>query len=301
MPEQEGLARQIVVRRQLHGATILTLHRTPPAPSTTGTQPFGTALLEDLESEGFLGHVLWSTDCSTDDVEQRAFRPLAEAGLFLVRLDLGTPGSEARRRQACTAVQVLRQLGILVDYEFDLAGTTAPRFDTLHANLAYLAAIVCDGSTPLMFRWPVPDASACSPWLAAYRDRLAGVIGPWLGENGLSAQLSEAWADLVVAERLLRGLSGVAAHRIALQRLTMRCNSELVTLVSRSADDFERYGASPLLDPVNLQARCDGLGRALNQLRTVFLDANAGALIRTDVTVPGGYDPAREQPLDLVG
>jgi hypothetical protein len=301
MPEQEGLERQIVVRRQLHGATILTLHRTPPRPVMTSTQPFGSTLVEDLEAEGLLGHVLWSTDCSVDDVEQRAFRRLTDAGLFLVRLDLGTHGPVARSRQACSAVQVLRHLGVLVEYEFDICGTTTPRFDTLHANLAYLASIVCDGSTPLVFRWPVPDRSRCSPWLAAYRDRLAAVIGPWLDETGLSARLSEAWADVVVAERLLRGLSGVAAHRIALQRLTMRCNTELATLVARSADDFERYGDSALLETANIQARCSGLGRALDQLSIAFLNANADALIRSEVAAPAGYDPAREQPLDLVG
>lgn len=300
MPIDIGLEKQIIVRRQLHGATILTLHRAPPEQTTTLAQPFGSAIVASLDNDGLLGHVLWSTECSIADVEQHAFRRLTEAGLFLVRLDLGTPGLGARRHQASGAVQVLRQLGVLVEYEFDLAGTTAPRFDTLRANLDYLAAIVCDGSTPLLFGWPVPDESRCSPWLAAYRDRLAAVVGPWLDETGVSARLSSAWADLVVAERLLRGLSGVAAHRIALQRLTMRCNTELVTLVSRSAADFERYGDSAVLDSTNILARCESLGRSIDQLGTAFLDANAGALIRTGVATPTGSDPV-DQPFDLVG
>jgi hypothetical protein len=290
LPGPARVAEQIVVRRQLHGATILTLHRPATAPTSTRRVPFGTAIVDALDAEGLLGHVLWSTDCSVGDVEVLAFRRLSDAGLFLVRLDLGVPSGTAQRRQACTAVQGLRQLGILVEYEFDLAGPVQ-RFDALHENLGYLAAIVCDGSVPLSFRWPEPDPPSCSPWLAAYRERLATAIGPWLGESGLSERLGEAWADLVVAERMLRGLSGIAAHRIALQRLTMRANSELVSLVSRSAHDFEQSGESGLLDAAAISARCAGAGRSLDQLRTAFLDANADALIRSG----NRYDPHHDR------
>jgi hypothetical protein len=275
----------MVVRRQLHGATILTLHRPAPAPPTARPVPFGTALIGALRDEGLLGHVLWSTECSVADVDPAAFRTLADAGLFLVYLDLG-----GDKRRACTAVQVLRHLGILVEYDFDLAGPVQ-RFDTIHENLRYLAAVVCDGSVPLMFRWSVPEPAACSPWLASYRERLATVIGPWLGDSGLSARFGEAWADVVVAERMLRGLTGLAAHRIALQRLTMRSNTELVRLVSRSADEFERCGDTALLDAANISGRCASIGRALDQLRMSFLDANADALIRSG----DRYDPRHDR------
>jgi hypothetical protein len=286
---ESGLARQMVVRRQLHGATILTLHRPAPAPSTARRAPFGTALVEALRDDGLLGHVLWSTDCSVADVDPAAFRTLSDAGLFLVHLDL-SGRSDQDKRQACTAVQVLRRLGILVEYDFDLAGPVQ-RFDAIHENLGYLAAVVCDGSVPLVFRWPVPVTASCSPWLAAYRDRLATVIGPWLGEGGLSARFAEAWADLAVAERMLRGLTGLAAHRIALQRLTMRSNSELVRLVSRSARDFEQCGDTALLEAANISGRCAGIGRTLDQLRMTFLDANADALIRSG----DRYDPQHDR------
>lgn len=282
---EPALARQMVVRRQLHVATILTLHRPAPPPPTARPVPFGSALVEALRDEGLLGHVMWSTECSVADVDPAAFRTLADAGLFLVHLDLGSD-----KRRACTAVQVLRHLGILVEYDFDLAGPVQ-RFDTIHQNLGYLAAVVCDGSVPLAFRWSVPDPAACSPWLASYRDRLATVIGPWLGGSGLSARFGEVWADLVVAERMLRGLTGLAAHRIALQRLTMRSNTELVRLVSRSAEDFERYGDTALLDAANLNGRCAGIGRALDQLQMSFLDANADALIRSG----DRYDPHHDR------
>jgi hypothetical protein len=278
-----GLDREIVVRRQLHGATIVTLHRVVKP----GPRPFGQDVVDALAADGLRGHVLWSTDCTIDDVDVREFRRLSDAGMFLVRLDLGTPSGPGPRRQAITAVQVLRRLGILVEYDFELAAPL-PRFDAVRRNLDYLAAIVCDGSIPLTFRWPVPEASACSPWLAAYRDRLALAIGPWLDEYGLSARLAEAWADLVVSERLLHNVSGVAAHRIALQRLTMRCNTELITLLTRSARDFETRGDSDLLDTANLRARCAGLGRTLDALNAHFLDLNAGNLIRsgTPLTAP---------------
>ncbi|HEY3003053.1 MAG TPA: hypothetical protein VGJ44_11965 [Kribbellaceae bacterium] len=270
------LEREIVVRRQLHGATILTLHREP----VRDRHAFGETIVGDLAAEGLLGHVLWSTDCAIEDVDVRDFRRMSEAGMFLVRLDLGLPGGPAQRRAAVTAVQVLRRLGVLVEYDFDLVAPVA-RFDVVRRNLDYLASVVCDGSTPLTFRWPVPEPSGCSPWLAAFRERLAATIGPWLDESGLAARLTGAWADLVVSERLLHNVAGVAAHRIALQRLTMRCNAELLSLVSRSARDFESRGDSALLDAENLRARCAGLGRVLDALQARFLEANAGTLIRS--------------------
>src|SRR6266540_3014435 len=59
------LEREIVVRRQLHGATILTLHREP----VRDRHPFGETIVGDLAAEGLLGHVLWSTDCAIEDVD----------------------------------------------------------------------------------------------------------------------------------------------------------------------------------------------------------------------------------------
>lgn len=251
-------------RHRLLGATIVALD--------CRSAPFGADVLAELAADGLLGHVLWSTDCEVGQVDPGAFRELAAGGLFEVRLDLGTPTGPDRLRAAMEAAQTLYQLRILVEYDFDLFGP-APRFSSVLSRAAYLRAIVSDGSTPATFRLP---AGTGSPWLSAYQDRLVPAVAPWLGEGGLAGRLRDAWAELTLAERMLRGVTGAAAHRIALQRLTMRSNTALLGLVTDSARDFERYGDSDRLDPAVVSARLAELETSLRALHDSFLNSNTG-------------------------
>jgi hypothetical protein len=257
---------------RLHGATILTLHCDSVRPGAL----FGEDIVDKLSSEGLLGQVLWSTSCTPADVSAGAFPRLREAGLFLARLDLaGAAGNQGRLTELVTAVQILRRLGILVEYDLDLFGGS--RFAAVRDNLAMLRAIVGDGNTPAVFR-STPADGTCSPWLETFRNRLADAVAPWLEGGGLADQLAEAWAEVLVAERLLLGLYGVAAHRIALQRLTLRCNTELLSLVAGSAADFEASGETALLDQDLLAPRCARLSETMIALRNGFQSANTVAL-----------------------
>jgi hypothetical protein len=257
---------------RLHGATILTLHCESARPGAR----FGEDIVDRLSSEGLLGQVLWSTSCTPADVSAGAFPRLQDAGLFLARLDLaGVAGNPGRLTELVTAVQILRRLGILVEYDLDLFGGS-PRFAAVRDNLAMLRAIVGDGNTPAVFR-STPADGTCSPWLETFRRRLADAVAPWLEEGGLADQLAEAWAEVLVAERLLLGLYGVAAHRIALQRLTLRCNTELLSLVAGSAADFEASGETALLDQDLIAPRCARLSETMIALRNGFRSANAPA------------------------
>lgn len=260
-----GLTSMLTPHRLL-GATIVALD----CRSAPGNRPFGADVLDELTAQGLLGHVLWSTDCEIGEVDARAFRALAAAGLIEVRLDLGTPTGPDRLRAAMEAVHTLSQLQIMVEYDFDLFGP-APRFSSVLGRASFLRALVSDGSTPATFRLP---AGTGSPWLSAYQSRLADAVAPWLGDGGLAGRLRDAWAELTVAERLLRGVSGSAAHRIALQRLTMRSNTALLGLVTDSARDFERYGDSDRLDPAVVSARLAELDAGLTGLHESFLDSN---------------------------
>jgi hypothetical protein len=261
---------------RLRGATILTLH----CDSARSGALFGADIVDRLRSEGLLGQVLWSTSCTPADVSAGAFPGLRDGGLFLARLDLaGVAGNPARLTELVTAVQILRRLGILVEYDLDLFGGS-PRFAAVRDNLAMLRAIVGDGNTPAVFRY-APAEGTCSPWLETFRNRLADAVAPWLEEGGLADQLAEAWAEVLVAERLLLGLYGVAAHRIALQRLTLRCNTELLSLVAGSAADFEASGETARLDQELIVPRCARLFEMMGALRNGFQSANAPALSET--------------------
>lgn len=250
---------------RLLGATIVALDCRP----ASADRPFGADVLAELTAQGLLGRVLWSTDCEVGQVDARAFRALAAGGLLAVRLDLGTPTGPDRLRAAMEAVHTLYQLGIMVEYDFDLFGP-APRFSSVLGRASFLRALVSDGSTPATFRL---SAVGGSPWLSAYQRRLADAVAPWLDDGGLAGRLRDAWAELAVAERLLRAVSGAAAHRIALQRLTMRSNTALLGLVTESAQDFERYGDSDRLDPDVLSTRLAELEAGLLRLHESFLDS----------------------------
>jgi hypothetical protein len=193
----------VVLRRfseALHGATLLTLHCDAARPG----KPFGTDVVARLGAEGLLGHVLWSTACTPRDVDVAVFRDLRESGLYLVRLELdGIAGNAVRLRELVVVVHMLRQLGLLVTYDLDLF-EGRPR-----ENLVVLRTMVADGTIPAVFRSGSVDEP---PWLQQFRDELSGAVPGYLE---LSGQLADAWADVIVGERLLLGLKGVAAHRIA--------------------------------------------------------------------------------------
>lgn len=244
----------------LYGATIM---RLPPARAVPG-RAYGVDMVERLRLDGLLGHVLWTTECLPADVDALAFRRLRDDGLLRVRLHL--TGTD--RQDLLLAVQTLRRLDVLIEYDLDLFGH-APRFASVRDGIAVLSTITADGTTPALFR--VGPVWNCSPWVASFHRCLAVAAEPWIGENGLSVRLALAWAELVVADRLLLGVASAAAQRIALQRLTMRCNTALLALVSQAAADFELSGETNRLDPATIAAHCAELDQGLTDLRTRFL------------------------------
>lgn len=248
----------------LHGATLLTLHCDAGRPG----KPFGTNVVTRLTTEGLLGHVLWSTACTPRDVDAVVFKDLRDSGLYLVRLELdGIAGDAARLRELVVVVHTLRQLGLLVNYDLDLFDGR-PR-----ENLVVLRTMVADGTIPAVFRAGPVDGP---PWLQRLRDELDAAVAGYLE---LSRQLAEAWAEVIVGERLLLGLKGVAAHRIALQRLTLRVNLELIDLVGNSMRDYETDGSTPLLTAELIGPRVECLTDSMIALRNRFLGVNAESLL----------------------
>ncbi len=217
---------------------------------------------------------VWRAVCTPGSVVTGDFHELSDPGLFLVRLDLSGIGSDpARLRELVVAVQILRRARLLVEYELDLFGGS-PRFATVRENVAILRAVVADGTTAATFTIK-PPSGRCSPWVDEYRERLKAVAEPWL--TGLSDQLADDWTEVVMGERQIHGPSGVAAHRIALQRLTLRSNTELLNLVADSAREFELTGETRLLDQDLVAPRINLLTESMLALRNRFLAARAAA------------------------
>lgn len=232
---------------------------------------------------------LWSKSCTPREVATADFRALSAQGLVRVRLELaGIAGDPARLRELLVAVQTLRRIGILVEYELDLFDGS-PRFATVRDNVALLRAIVADGTTPATFTVS-PGSGISSPWLDDYRERMAVAVQPWL--TGLSVQLAEAWSELVLGERLKRRQDGVAAYRIALQRLTLRSNTELLNLVADSAREYELTGDTLLLEHDLVAPRAVLLTETLLALSNKFRMGNA---------VTGNAQAAKPLSLKRVG
>jgi hypothetical protein len=218
---------------------------------------------------------LWSKSCTPHDVAAQDFQGLSARGLYRVQLELtGIAGDPVRLRELQVAVQTLRRVGILVEYELDLFDGS-PRFASVRDNLALIRAIVADGTTPAAFTIS-PGSGVCSPWLDAYREHVAVAVQPWL--TGLSAQLVQAWSEIVIGERRRLRQNGVAAYRIALQRLTLRSNTELLNLVADSAREYELSGGTQLLEHDLVAPRLASLTEILVALSNRFDDAQAAKL-----------------------
>jgi hypothetical protein len=216
---------------------------------------------------------VWRAVCTPGSVVAGQLHELSNPGLFLVRLELsGVAGDPARLRELIVAVQTLRQARLLVEYELDLFGDS-PRFASVRDNVAILRAIVADGTTAATFT--IQPSGRCSPWLDDYREQLKTTVEPWLTE--LSDELADDWTEVVMSERQVHGPSAVAAHRIALQRLTLRSNTELLNLVADSAREFELTGSSALLDRELVAPRMRLLTESMLALRNRFLAARAAA------------------------
>jgi len=213
--------------------------------------------------QSMVAHVSWTPH----DVLSGAYDGSRGDGISLVRLDLaGIAGDPARLRELVVAVQLLRRMGCMVEYGLDLF-EGSPRFVSVRENLSLLRAIVADGTTAAQFTVKPLDAD-CSPWVQSYRARLAPAVQPWLSR--LSAQLAESWLEVMMGERMLLGMNGVAAHRIALQRLTLRSNTDLLNLVSDSAREFELAGDTRLLDDEFASPQVGSLTESLLALRNRF-------------------------------
>lgn len=220
---------------------------------------------------GTMDSDLWSTSCTPREVAAKDFQGLSARGLFRVRLELvGIAGDPVKLHELLVAVQTLRRIGILVEYEIDLFGGS-PRFATVRDNVAMVRAIVADGTTPATFSVS-PGSGVSSPWLDDYRERVGVAVQPWL--TGLSVQLAEAWSELVMGERLKHRQDGVAAYRIALQRLTLRSNTELLNLVADSAREYELTGDTRLLEHDLVAPRAGLLAETLLALSSKFRLSN---------------------------
>jgi radical SAM superfamily enzyme YgiQ (UPF0313 family) len=114
--------------------------------------------VEELHRSALPKRVIWKMNCRADAVDPELFAAMRDAGLYLVYMGLESGNEEGLKtlhkqitvEQNRRAVDVVKGTGLLFEYGFMLFDPSST-FDSVRANLAFLRAIVGDGSTAAIF------------------------------------------------------------------------------------------------------------------------------------------------------
>jgi radical SAM superfamily enzyme YgiQ (UPF0313 family) len=264
-------------------------------------------LMSRLHDSRLADKAIWKISCRAEYVQADLFRAMRDAGLFLVYMGIESgveSGLEILFKQMTiagnvAAVETLKALDLDFSYGFMLFDPSST-FESVRGNIAFLRRIVGDGSAPAVFSrmlpyggTPIrdqlakegrlrgdltrPDYVFLDEKLDAYYRRLHLALKPWIHNNGLANELSYAWDELATFARLTPGLSGEAAYRTALARLTAKANERLFRFVEETSLAFEAGDMSGLA-PEPVAAYCGRTGEELAVLRNEFVAGNLGPL-----------------------
>jgi radical SAM superfamily enzyme YgiQ (UPF0313 family) len=220
--------------------------------------------VDELHRNRLPGKVIWKMNCRADVVERELFLRMREAGLYLVYMGLESgseQGLETLHKQITVAqnvaaVNLLKSIDLMWEYGFMLLDPSST-FETVRENLRFLRAIVGDGCLPVTFcrmlpydgtpikdelvrtgrlRGDVsnPDYDFLDPRLAEFYDGLTSVVNVrgWIhGLEAVTLQLSTAWHEVAVMERLFPSLPGMAGYTKTLRRITKKSNNLLLGVV----------------------------------------------------------------------
>jgi radical SAM superfamily enzyme YgiQ (UPF0313 family) len=262
-----------------------------------------------MHEAGLAEQTIWKISCRAEYLESELFTELRDAGLFLAYMGIESgveSGLEILHKQLTveqnrTAVQLLKDLGVLFSYGFMLFDPSSS-FESVRENLEFLREIVGDGSAAATFcrmlpygGTPIrdlleaegrlrgdishPDYDFLDPRLNDYYLRLHTAARAWLDSEGVSHELNWAREELEVAVRLSKGLAGVDAYRRALQALTAESNKALFQLVEESSVAYEQDGDVSSLDPQHGRELCGTTHDQLLELRNAFVESNTNALM----------------------
>jgi radical SAM superfamily enzyme YgiQ (UPF0313 family) len=241
-------------------------------------------------------------------VEPELFARLRDAGLYLVYMGLESGSDEGLEvlnkkitvETNARAVQVLKDLGILVEYGFMLFDPSST-FESVRVNIDFLRGILVDGSGGAVFcrmlpyggtpirdqlraearlRGDVrsPDYDFNDLRLNEYHRLLDAAVSPWIHGEGLSHQFNWAWHELSIIDRLIGVQPGEDVYRRELAELTRRSNDTLFDFVVESSLAFEA-GDRRLLEGDALAGPRRELGVSLLELRNRFVARNQQTLV----------------------
>jgi anaerobic magnesium-protoporphyrin IX monomethyl ester cyclase len=220
--------------------------------------------VEELHRAGLPRKVIWKINCRADAVDRDLFVAMRDAGLYLVYMGLESGSEEGLEtlhkqitvEQNVRAVNLLKGIGLMFEYGFMLLDPSST-FESVRENLNFLRTIVGDGCLPVTFcrmlpydgtpikdelvrtgrlRGDVcnPDYDFLDPRLEGFYEGLTSVVNitGWIhGLRALTTQLSWAWNEVAVMERLFPTLPGMARYKSSLRRITRESNDLLLRVV----------------------------------------------------------------------
>ncbi|HBB98627.1 MAG TPA: B12-binding domain-containing radical SAM protein [Blastocatellia bacterium] len=220
--------------------------------------------VDELHRSGLPGKVIWKMNCRADAVDRDLFIRMRDAGLYLVYMGLESgseQGLETLHKQITVAqnlraVKILKSIGLMWEYGFMLLDPSST-FESVRDNLKFLRTILADGCLPVTFcrmlpydGTPIkdelvrtgrlkgdvcnPDYDFLDPRLTDFYEGLTNMISlrGWIhGLEAVTVQLSTAWHEVAVMQRLFPKLPGMRQYKMKLSAITKRSNSLLLDVV----------------------------------------------------------------------
>jgi radical SAM superfamily enzyme YgiQ (UPF0313 family) len=267
--------------------------------------------VEELHRSGLPKRVIWKMNCRADAVDAELFAAMRDAGLYLVYMGLESGNEEGLKtlhkqitvEQNLRAVITLKKTGLLFEYGFMLFDPSST-FDSVRANLNFLRAIIGDGSTAATFcrmlpydGTPIKDDLArsgrlrgdvCNPDYDFLDRRLTDFyealtefvdIRGWIhGYRALSVQLSWAWNEVAVMERLFPPLPDMSFYQKTLRRITAESNHFLLGVVEDLSYTFSDGRSNPWTTEIVEASRRRFLEKLLNE-RNAFVARHQAVLL----------------------
>ena len=220
--------------------------------------------VNELLRSGLPEKTIWKMNCRADAVDRELFIKMRDAGLYLVYMGLESgseQGLETLHKQITVAqnlraVKILKSIGLMWEYGFMLLDPSST-FESVRENLNFLRTILADGCLPVTFcrmlpydGTPIkdelvqtgrlkgdvcnPDYDFLDPRLTAFYEGLTNTISlrGWIhGLEAVTVQLSTAWHEVAVMERLFPTLPGMRRYKTRLRQITKRSNNLLLDVV----------------------------------------------------------------------
>ena len=267
--------------------------------------------VDELYRQDLAGRMIFKINCRADAVEAELMARLRDAGLCVVYMGLEsgsedgleTLNKEITVEENLKAVATLKSLALHFEYGFMLFDPSST-FETIAESLAFLRAIVGDGTAPASFCRMVPydgtpikdelvrtgrfkgdivnpDYDFLDPTVERFfhaLNRMVHVSGWIHGVEALTPQLQCANTEIAVMERLFPALPGFGAYKTALKELTQSANETLFRIVEDTRRAYLN-GSAPTWTPELARWETVSFRERLFRLHDQFLAANERILL----------------------